>query len=244
MTTRGSLRCATGCLATVALASTCGREADPDGSVGTREAADSAATASVQTASAATGTVPSSFSYGCGGEYRFVATVQENGGAVRLLLPDTTVTLPQVEAASGARYAAGSYGYWSQSEEARLETPERTFTGCISDDGGPAWREARARGVRFRAVGQEPGWLLDVHEDGAIDVEADYGETVVHFPPSSPASDAVAGRTVYRTETEGHRATVVIEDGACRDAMSGWPYETTVSLDLDGREYRGCGRWL
>jgi putative lipoprotein len=186
----------------------------------------------------------SSFSYGCDGEYRFVATIEDGGESVRLILPDTTVTLPHVVSASGAKYGEGPYVYWSQAGEARLETPEQTFTGCVSDDGGPAWREAKARGVRFRAVGQEPGWMLDIREDGAIDIEADYGEAEYHLPSAEPEVDPGAGRTVYRIETEAHRATIVIEDEPCRDGMSGWPYEKTVSMTLDGRELRGCGRGL
>lgn len=245
MTTWRALGRATASLATIALASTCGRETDPGGSGGTPETVpDSTAASSVDTTVAAAGTGPTSFSYGCGDEVRFVATMEEGGRSVRLLLPDTTVTLPHVVSASGAKYGEGPFVYWSRGEEALLETPEGTFTGCISDEGGPAWREAKARGVRFRALGQEPGWILDVREDGGIDVEADYGEAVYHFPPADPEVDASAGRTVYRLETEAHRVTIVIDDEPCRDAMSGWPYETTVSMTLDNREYRGCGRRL
>lgn len=224
MTTWRSLRSATACLTTIVLVSTCGRETDPGGSGGTAEtASDSAATAAVDTAMSAapTGTGPSSFSYGCGGEIRFVATIENGGESVRLLLPDTAVTLPHVVSASGARYGEGPYIYWSHGQEALLETPERTFTQCVSDEGGPGWRDAKARGVRFRAVGQEPGWILDVRE-----------------------WTAGAGRFVYRVETEAHRAAIVIDDEPCRDVMSGWPYESTVSMTLDGREYRGCGRRL
>jgi putative lipoprotein len=184
------------------------------------------------------------YSYGCADEYRFVAQIPEGGDFVRLLLPDTTVTLPHVVSASGARFSDGMFTYWSNDDEALLDMPGRSFTGCISDEGGPGWRNAKARGVRFRAVGQEPGWILDVQADGRIDVEADYGESVYHFPPVEPEVDAGAGRTVHRIQTEAHRATIVIEDEPCRDSMSGWPYEATVTFTLDGREYLGCGRWL
>ena len=125
-----------------------------------------------------------------------------------------------------------------------LPTRSRQPGVSSSDHGGPGWRDAKARGVQFRAVGQEPGWILDVREDGGIDIEADYGEAVYHLAPVDPEVDPGAGRTVYRVETEAHRATIVIDDEPCRDVMSGWPYEATVSMTLDGREYRGCGRRL
>ncbi|MGH7543809.1 MAG: MliC family protein [Gemmatimonadota bacterium] len=223
----------------------CGRAESPSPNEG-EGAPDtvSAAGADTGTARPADAIDTESFSYGCGGEYRFVAQMENDGESVRLLLPDTTLTLPRVVSASGARYGAGPFVYWSQGEEARLETRRETFTDCVSDGGGPAWREAQAHGIRFRAVGQEPGWLLDLQADGRIDIEADYGETVYRFPPVDPETDAGVGRTVYRIETEIHRATILIEDEPCRDVMSGWPFEATVRMDLDGREYRGCGRWL
>lgn len=185
-----------------------------------------------------------SVSYGCADEYRFVATIEDGGQSVRLLLPETTLTLPHVVSASGARFSEAGYTFWSKGQEALLETPERSFDGCISDEGGPGWREAKARGVRFRALGQEPGWIVDIHEADSITVLADYGENLHRFPSVQPEVDRGAGRTVYRTVAGGHRATIVIQDEPCRDAMSGWPYEATVTLTLDGREYRGCGRWL
>lgn len=233
-------------LATMALAPACSRETDRGATGGSAEIpSDSAAGRMADpAASAPTAVEPASFSYGCAGEYRFVATVESGGESVRLLLPDTSVTLAQVVSASGARYGEGPYAFWSHGQEARLETPEQTFTGCISDDGGSAWQGAKARGVRFRATGQEPGWLLDLQADGRMDIETDYGEAVYRFPPVEPETDAGSGRTVYRIETEANRATIVIEDEPCRDAMSGWPFEATVRMDLDGREYEGCGRWL
>lgn len=233
-------------LVAIGLAFDCERENGRSATVPAESPADTVAPLAAGTLAAAAGenAAGQSFSYGCGDEYRFVVQMLAGGAAVRLLLPDTTLTLPHVVSASGARYSEGRYTYWSKGDEALLEAPDLSFTGCFSDEGGPAWRLAKARGVRFRAVGQEPGWLLDIQSDGRIDIDTNYGEAAHHFPPADPEVDAGSGRTVHRVETEAHRATVVIEDQPCRDAMSGWPYEATVTLDLDGREYRGCGRWL
>ncbi|HET9581806.1 MAG TPA: MliC family protein [Gemmatimonadota bacterium] len=226
----------------IALAAGCERGATQDASdVSGETAADPALAAPADTASSAT--KPASFSYGCGDEFRFVARLKDGGESVRLLLPDTALTLPHVVSASGAKYGEGPFVYWSQGEKARLDTPRRSFTDCVNDEGGPGWLDAKARGIHFRAVGQEPGWILDVRRDGGMDIQADYGEIALSLPSSEPETDR-AGRTAYRAETESHWAAVVIDDVPCRDAMSGWPYESTVSMTLDGREYRGCGRWL
>ena len=223
--------------------STCGRVESPSPNAGEDPDTVSAAGADTATPRPADATVSESFSYDCDREYRFVAQVLSPDEAVRLILPDTTVTLPRRISASGANYHEGPYTYWSKGDEASIETPGASFTRCLSDEGGPDWRGAKARGVRFRAIGQEPGWILDIRGDGGIDVQADYGETVFSLPPSDPVSGP-GGRTVYRVEDEAHRVMIVIADMPCRDAMSGWPYESTVSMVLDGREYRGCGRWL
>ncbi|MGH7570513.1 MAG: MliC family protein [Gemmatimonadota bacterium] len=185
-----------------------------------------------------------SFSYGCRDEYRFVAQMMAGGDSVRLLLSDTTLNLPHVVSASAAKYGEGPYVYWSKGEEALLETPDRSFTGCVSDEGGAGWQEAKRQGVRFRAIGQEPGWILDVHERDSITVLADYGESRYRFPSVEPEVNRSAGQTIYRIETDANGVTIVIEDEPCRDGMSGWPYEASVSLTLDGRDYQGCGRWL
>lgn len=224
-------------------ACTCGRVESPSPNAGEDPDTVSAAGADTAAPRPADANASESFSYDCDREYRFVAQVLAVDEAVRLILPDTTVTLPRVVSASGAKYGEGPYTYWSKGDEASIETPAASFTGCLSDEGGPGWREAKARGVRFRAIGQEPGWILDIRGDGGIDVQADYGETVFSLPPSEPVAGP-GGRTVYRVEGEAHRVMIVIADMPCRDAMSGWPYESTVSMILDGREYRGCGRWL
>jgi putative lipoprotein len=231
-------------MASIALVLGCLRGSVPDGTAEAPTDTMAAAGARTETPGPTPPPGPGSRSYFCQEEFRFVAQFEEGLDMVRLLLPDTTLTLPPVVSASGARYDDGTYGYWAKGDEALLEMPGRSYTGCVSDEGGPGWRDAKARGVRFRAVGQEPGWLLDVQADGAIDVEADYGEAVHHFPPVEPEVDPGAGRTIHRIETEAHRATIVIDDEPCRDAMSGWPFEATVTMVLDGREYGGCGRWL
>lgn len=236
------------CLAIGALACGGDREVDRRGSETGRKDPDVAPAGSVMADPVASDPVAAgddtSFSYGCAGEYRFVARIGPGGETARLLLPDTTVTLPHVVSASGARFSDETFTYWSQGSEALIETPERSYTGCVSDEGGSGWADAKERGVDFRAIGQEPGWLLDIHEGDSIAVTTDYGQAHYRFPSVDREPDGNAGTISYRVRTEAHRMTVVIEDEPCRDSMSGWPYETTVSMTLDGREFQGCGRRL
>lgn len=103
---------------------------------------------------------------------------------------------------------------------------------------------ADADGIDFRAVGQEPGWLLGIRDGETIRFSYAYGERELVAPWVAPEVDAAAGRTVYRAATAAHELTVTILDELCHDAMSGHRFPTTVTVELDGDPYHGCGRPL
>lgn len=105
----------------------------------------------------------------------------------------------------------------------------------------PSWEEARARGVDFRGVGQEPGWLLDVYQQGRIRFLWDYGENLADFPLPAPAYPQ-EGATQYQTQADGRSLTVTIRRAPCQDAMSGEAYPSRVEVVIDGRTLSGCGR--
>jgi putative lipoprotein len=56
-------------------------------------------------------------------------------GQVELVLPDRTLVLPQVPAASGARYQEGQTLFWDRGNEARLEIDGKVYTGAIRRPG-------------------------------------------------------------------------------------------------------------
>jgi uncharacterized membrane protein len=43
---------------------------------------------------------------------------------------------------------------------------------------------------------------------------------------------------------ESHRLTIVIEDVPCTDAMSGEAFPRSVSVTLDSKTLRGCGKFI
>jgi putative lipoprotein len=105
----------------------------------------------------------------------------------------------------------------------------------------PTWETARAAGVDFRGVGQEPGWIVDIYAQDRIVALLDYGQTRLEFPRSEPSSPA-EGATRYETQADGHTLAVTIRRAPCEDAMSGQPYPSTVEIVIDGRTLNGCGR--
>ena len=61
--------------------------------------------------------------------------IRMNPGRVELVLPDRTLVLPNVPAASGARYEGWQTLFWNQGNEARLEIDGKVYTGCIRRPG-------------------------------------------------------------------------------------------------------------
>jgi uncharacterized membrane protein len=106
------------------------------------------------------------------------------------------------------------------------------------------WDDARERGVHFRAIGQEPGWLLEITEGQQIEFVGDYGEWRVVVPAPPPETPGADDRTYYRVRTEAHTVDVVIEPIECYGTMSGEPFPSTVQVTVDGRSFEGCGRAL
>jgi putative lipoprotein len=101
------------------------------------------------------------------------------------------------------------------------------------------WAAAALRGATFRALGNEPSWNLELHPDRLVlvtDLGARRSEAPYHEP-------TLAGpTTTYRAD--GQELTVVVEQRACADSMSGEAFVATVTVTLDGQTFHGCGRPL
>lgn len=180
-----------------------------------------------------------------GESFRF--EVRPRDGRVELWLPGRfdrrTVVLGRVRAASGARYEGRGVVFWNRGDEALLGAGGREFRGCTMDRGGWVWAAARRRGVDFRASGNEPGWYLELSRGDSLRLEYDYGEDELTVATPDPSGEPSGGGVRYRAETGEHVLTVTIADEPCT-AMSGTGFPKTVTVDLDGTSYRGCGRWL
>jgi len=111
-----------------------------------------------------------------------------------------------------------------------------------SSPGRDPWAAARARGIEFRAVGQEPGWYLEIDNGKSIHVVYDYGEREATMPVPPPVSSGDS--ITYEASTDARRLRVVIEKRPCSDIMSGLPFPSTVTVTIDGNTYRGCGQDL
>jgi heat shock protein HslJ len=90
----------------------------------------------------------------------------------------------------------------------------------------------------FTAVGNEPGWRLEIG-GGRMTLNADYGATTLTVPASEPVP--VPGGRWYVGDSAGRSLGVTVLDGVCHDTMTGMPRPFTVRIEFDGRRLDGCG---
>ncbi len=103
------------------------------------------------------------------------------------------------------------------------------------------WHKAKLRGVAFRAIGQEPGWLLEITQGKEILLVTNYGQERKSLPYVEPQEDKAARKTVFALEDS---TSVLIEGKPCSDSMSGESFQTTVSITIGALVLNGCGRAL
>ena len=105
------------------------------------------------------------------------------------------------------------------------------------------WEEAKARGIVFRGVGNEPGWFVEVEPGNAPTMRAtlDYGKRKVEVTRATPLSSTYG----YGGETaDGTLVVLGIKREACSDGMSDERYPASAELKVGEQAYRGCGRFL
>jgi heat shock protein HslJ len=104
-------------------------------------------------------------------------------------------------------------------------------------------QDARARGVDFRAVGQEPAWLVELKLDDHITAMLDNGAASLLLPTPG-VETASDGTEVYDASTDTDHLVLSIRSKVCVDPMSGESHPSTVNLTVNDKPYHGCGDWL
>ncbi len=128
-------------------------------------------------------------------------------------------------------------------------------SACVAQGGSPeadksfdeesidnVWHKAKLRGVAFRAIGQEPGWLLEIVNGEEILLITDYGQTRNSYSYVEPVVYQEERRTQYVLQSYG--VTVEIRGQRCTDVMSGEVFAVSVSIIMTDKRLEGCGRAL
>ena len=104
------------------------------------------------------------------------------------------------------------------------------------------WHAAKLRGVAFRAIGQEPSWLLEMTTGVSIMLVTDTGQTRTEYPYVEPEVFQDLRKSVFSVRQDKFKVT--IEGITCTDSMSGEIFEVSVFIELNGKQFNGCGRAL
>lgn len=182
------------------------------------------------------------FYFECPGNFSFTTNIE--GEMAWLFLPDNTISLPRISSASGTKYTNGLSTFWSKGNKARLELKSKVYKDCINNPKKAIWAHAKLKGVDYRALGNEPGWLLEITQENQLEFTHQYGQNIIVFSTSRRSIDQSTGKTTFHASENNHVLSVTIENIPCHDTMSDENFDTTVTLVLDDRPYQGCGRAL
>jgi uncharacterized membrane protein len=153
-----------------------------------------------------------------------------------------TLALPHVESLAGARFAdAAGNAFMQLQDHAKLILAGDDGRDCAISDRVSPWSDAAARGIGFRAVGNEPGWFVEVGkgESPSLHATLDYGDREVIVAMARPAGLGFIGKTA-----DGTAVVLDIQRTRCQDGMSGEAFEATARLVVGDKTYRGCGAFL
>ena len=125
-------------------------------------------------------------------------------------------------------------------EAARFGEVGEDMSSCRNDRRRAVWEKAKLDGADFRAVGNEPGWNLEIQEGTRIVLIADYGASRVELPLPQPSVDRRNRTTLW----DAGDLVLAVIGRPCRDSMSGESFESEVVVTWGEQTLRGCGRAL
>lgn len=168
------------------------------------------------------------------------------GETVAIRFAGTTLRLQLQSSGSGAKYAdAAGNSFWTKGNAAMFTLQGEDKRDCTRTQLPSPWDEIRARGVALRAMGNEPGWFVEVDRGAAprLRAELDYGERKIDIANVQPL--APGDVTGFRgTADDSTPLELRIRRERCHDDMSGHPYPASAELVVGDRSYRGCAAFL
>lgn len=191
--------------------------------------------------------VPRTAVYRCAGaQAPFVMVTRTDPAGLHVFLPPSlgepyrrldALAARQSYAAAGIRVDIGD-------RSATLTVADAVFPDCAYDHHASVWEHAKLNGVDFRAVGNEPGWVLEVREQVRLELSYDYGAGELSLPIVATDTDPEARTTVFVGRHERRELRVTLTGETCRDTMSDEVFPTRVVVAFADRVLTGCGRPL
>ena len=180
--------------------------------------------------------------YECPDDFSFVARTETD--RAWLFLPGTTLELALIQSTSGTNYTNGSVSFWRNNNEAVVESGEIKHIGCKNNRARAIWEHAKLNGVDFRALGNEPGWYMEISNRQDILLVTDYGQQTYRFTSAIINSIPHERTTSYHAQSNGNSVEIVIKGIPCQDSMSGEAFSAAVTVFINNKRYMGCGKAL
>ena len=181
-------------------------------------------------------------------ERPFSVVTQTAPDALYVFIPEPfkprTVLLSQVEAASGTRYEGDGIMAWTKTDTAMFGIDGVRVPNCRLDRQASVWEAAKLDGVDFRAVGNKPGWVLEIRERTKISLRYNNGQFVAEATAISISTNQGARQTVFEAISDSGGLRVTLNGDVCLDSISGEAYETTVLVEVGDTSLPGCGKAL
>ena len=138
-------------------------------------------------------------------------------------------TLRRARGGPGERYVGKGVEFRDNGDRGALLVGRRAPIACLVS--GPS--------QPYRAIGQEPGWSLNLDTAGRSAVFSyDYGKRTAR---EALRPWVVAAGPARSYSSVSGRMTVRAQPGGCADAMSGRRFADTVTVTLRGKTFTGCG---
>lgn len=125
-------------------------------------------------------------------------------------------------------------------QQASISEQEHPALNCRNNRGDAIWEHAKLNGADFRAVGNEPGWHLEIISATSMVLVTDYGDKTIEQPLPIEESDP----DTRITRWAGEHFELLVSGTPCTNSMSGEHFEASVSVTLGDRVLNGCGRAL
>ena len=118
------------------------------------------------------------------------------------------------------------------------------FFTVVSAEEIDVWEKAKEEGVQFKAVGNEPGWQVEIRDDQAIKFVNDYGDLEIKAPVDDLWVGPAGEDKIYYVENDVIQFQVIIMKKSYQDTISGENYPYQVRVVFPSKSYVGGGSLL
>ncbi len=167
-------------------------------------------------------------------------TVEVSAKTAWLFRPEGTRKLVAVKGKEDGVYGDDIFTLQINGQQATLLEQGGQAVSCRNDAKHAIWEKAKLSGADFRAVGNEPPWHLEIYEGRRIVLHTGYENSRHEFSQARLVTDRSARTSRWLADG----LVLEIAGKKCHDTMSDDTYETTVTVDWNGKILNGCGRAL